>query len=108
MKRAGAACSIPDRSSPLDADPCNAKEERMTRKEILPSLLKICKEAVPELGNGEIDPNKTYRELGINSLDLMQILTVAMKELKTKIPTAQLSEVTTLNGLADLFVKASG
>jgi len=80
----------------------------MKREEVLSKLLKICKEAVPELGGGKLDPNKTYRELGINSLDLMQILTVAMKELKAKIPTAQLSEVTTLNGLADLFVKASG
>jgi len=80
----------------------------MQREEILAKLIRIGRETVPEFQDAEFDPNKSYRDLGINSLDLMQILTVAMKELKTKIPTAQLSEVTTLNGLADLFVKASG
>jgi acyl carrier protein len=80
----------------------------MKRDEINATVLRIGAEIVPELRNREIDTNKSYRELGINSLDLMEILAAAMKELKTKIPSAQLSEVNTIDGLVDLFVKASG
>jgi acyl carrier protein len=77
------------------------------REEILTRLLRIGRQIVPELGDGEIDTSKSYRDLGISSLDLMEILAAAMKELKIKIPSAELSEVTTLNGLADTFVKFS-
>jgi acyl carrier protein len=80
----------------------------MKREEILTTLLKIGKEVVPELRNGEVDINKSYRELGVNSLDLLEILSAAMKELKVKVPSAQLSSVNSINGLVDLFVKASG
>ncbi len=79
----------------------------MKREEITATLLKICRQIVPELGDAEIDTSKSYRELGINSLDLMEILAAAMKELKIKIRSAELSEVISLNGLVDLFVKFS-
>lgn len=79
----------------------------MNKEHALATLLRIGKETVPELGDDATDSNKTYRDLGINSLDLMQILAAAMKEMKTKIPSDQLSGVATLNGLADLFVKFS-
>lgn len=79
----------------------------MDRNQILATLLRISGEVVPDFKNVKVDPVKSYRELGINSMDLMEILAKAMKELKTKLPSDQLSGVSDLDGLVDLFVKAS-
>ena len=72
------------------------------------TVIRIGKEVVADLREGDLDLNKSYRDLGINSLDLMEILVRAMKELKIKIPADQLSQVNNVNGLVDLFAKASG
>jgi len=79
----------------------------MQREEILAKLIRIGRETVPELQDAEFDPNKSYRDLGINSLDLMDILAAAMKEFKVKIPRDEISQITTINGLVDAFVKAT-
>jgi len=79
----------------------------MQREEILARLMRISKETLPYLADDELDVNKSYRDLGINSLDLMDILTAAMKEFKVKIPREELSQINTICGLADAFAKAT-
>ncbi|MCE5333996.1 MAG: acyl carrier protein [Desulfobacteraceae bacterium] len=79
----------------------------MKRDEILATVLRISKDVISDLKDGDIDVNKPYRDLGINSLNLMEILVGAMKELKIKIPADQLASVGTISGLVDEFVKAS-
>ena len=79
----------------------------MKREEILATLIRIAQETMSELVVEEIDLNQSYRDLGIDSLDLIDILTAAMKEFKIKIPTGELAQVNTFNGLADVFVKAA-
>jgi len=79
----------------------------MKRDEILATVLRIGNDVLPELKDGDIDVNKSYRDLGINSLDLMEILVRTMRELKIKVPAGRLTSISTINGLVDEFVKAS-
>jgi acyl carrier protein len=73
----------------------------MTREEVLAVVLKNVKEIVPELEKVGVDLKKTYRELDINSLDLVEIVTTTMRELKIKIPVNKLTTLKTTNDLVD-------
>jgi acyl carrier protein len=78
----------------------------MTRDEVLAVVVKNVKEIVPELEKRGIDLNKTYRELDVNSLDLVEVVTTSMRELKIKIPINELITVKTINDLVDKLFKA--
>jgi acyl carrier protein len=80
----------------------------MNRDEILATLIRIGGDVVPDFRHRRLEGNMSYREVGINSMDLMEILVMAMKELNIKISNDQLSEVNSFDGLVDLFTKASG
>jgi acyl carrier protein len=77
----------------------------MTRDEVLSIVIKNIQEIVPELEKVEVDLNKSYRELDINSLDLVEIVTGTMRELKIKIPINELTKVKNTNGLVDILFK---
>ena len=79
----------------------------MTRDEVLAVIIKNVKEIAPELEKAGVDLNKTYRELDINSLDLVEIITGTMRELKVKIPINELTTVKTTNDLVDKLFKAA-
>ncbi len=78
----------------------------MTRDDVMAVVIKNVKEIVPELETADVDLNKTYRELDVNSLDLVEIVTGTMRELKVKIPINELTTVKTTNNLVDLLFKA--
>ena len=79
----------------------------MTRDEVLAVVVKNVKEIVPELEKTGFDPDKNYRELDITSLDLVEIVTGTMRELKVKIPINELTKVKTTNDLVDKLFKAA-
>lgn len=79
----------------------------MTRDDVKAMLIRHASEIVPELRNEYPDTDKSYREMGIDSLALMAILTAATKELKVKIPRDKLGNINSFNGLADLFVQVA-
>jgi acyl carrier protein len=79
----------------------------MTRDEVTAIVCKNIKEIVPELEKVEVDLNKSYRELDINSLDLVEIVTGTMRELKIKIPINELTKVKNTNGLIDILFKVA-
>lgn len=77
----------------------------MTRDEVLAVLMKNIADVLPEMKGVKIDPKKTNRELGVNSLDLVMIVTNTTRDLKVKVPSAELGKVTNLDGLVDVLVK---
>jgi len=79
----------------------------MTRDDVKAMLIRHASEIVPELRKESLDPDKSYREMGIDSLALMAILSAATRELKVKIPRDKIVNINSLNGLADLFVQAA-
>jgi acyl carrier protein len=79
----------------------------MTRNELMAVVIKIVTETVPELKTEDIDPNKSYRELDINSLDMVEIVNAAMRSTDVKVPVRELTKTNTINGLVDLLWRVS-
>jgi acyl carrier protein len=77
----------------------------MTRDEIWGVIKKHLADAVDDLDVNSIDTTKSMKDYGANSLDLVEVVSRSMRELKVKIPRAELNKLTNIDGLIDLFHK---
>lgn len=77
----------------------------MTRDEVYLIVKKYLLEGVEDLKEEQIDPQKSMKELGANSLDIVEVVSRAMRELKVKVPRAELSKLSNINALVDLLYK---
>jgi acyl carrier protein len=75
----------------------------MNREYILTVVKKHLIDVVGDLEDNQIDPAKSMKELGANSLDIVEVVSCAMRELKVKVPRSELSKLTNLDGLVDLL-----
>ncbi len=64
-------------------------------------------DVVGEIEEHQIDPAKSMKELGANSLDIVEVVSCAMRELKVKVPRSELSKLTNINGLVDQLYGAA-
>jgi acyl carrier protein len=75
----------------------------MERQEVLNVIEKHLIKSVPNVTPG-IDPEKKFTDYGANSLDMVEIVSGTMRELKIKIPRTELSDIKNISGLIDKFV----
>lgn len=74
----------------------------MEREKILEVIVKHLTKSVSGI-EGEIDPEKKFTDYGANSLDIVEIVSGSMRELKIKIPRTELSDIKNISGLIDKF-----
>jgi acyl carrier protein len=79
----------------------------MERDQILQVIEKHLMKSVPGI-TVKIDPEKKFTDYGANSLDIVEIVSGAMRELKIKIPRTELSEIKNIQGLVEKFEAFSG
>jgi len=77
----------------------------MTREEVTAMVFKHLYQALPELRDVTPDPGASYKELGIDSLALLEVISGSTKEMKIKIPRNELANISSVNGLVDLLIK---
>ncbi len=75
----------------------------MQHSDILQVIEKHLKRSVPGI-EGAIDPSKKFTDYGANSLDIVEIVSGVMRELKVKIPRTELSEIKNIEGLIQKFL----
>ncbi len=75
----------------------------MTREQILEVVLRNLVDTVEELEGVEIDPSKSMKDLGANSLDIVEIVSCSMRELKVKVPRSELKNLKNIDELVDLL-----
>ena len=75
----------------------------MGREEILTVIEKHLKKSAPGVTE-KVDANKSFVDYGANSLDIVEIVSGSMRELKIKIPRTELSDIKNISGLIDKFV----
>ena len=75
----------------------------MTKEHILGVVKKHLMDVVDDLQENQIDPAKSMKEMGANSLDIVEVVSCAMRELKVKVPRSELSRLTNLGGLVELL-----
>jgi len=79
----------------------------MQREEILAVVKKHLAEAVDGLDVNGLDTSRSMKELGANSLDIVEVVSRTMRELKIKIPRSELSKVSNVDGLVELLHEVS-
>jgi acyl carrier protein len=79
----------------------------MNREHVLKVVSKHLMDAVDGLEESKIDPARSMKDLGANSLDIVEVVSGAMRELKVKVPRSELSKLTNINELVDTLLKAA-
>lgn len=68
------------------------------------TLLRLAHDFI-ELPDAPIDTSRSLQEYGATSLDLVALVSAAMRELKVRVPRERLAELNNVDGLIALFVE---
>lgn len=79
----------------------------MTRDEVLAVVKKYIADAVEHVDVSALDTSRSMKDYGINSLDMVEVVSRAMRELRIKLPRAELNKLQNIDGLIDLLHKAT-
>lgn len=76
------------------------------------AVLEIVKENLIDTLDEEVDvdaiePSKSMKDLGANSLDIVEIVSSSMRQLKVKVPRSELSKLTNIGELVDLLYQVA-
>lgn len=77
----------------------------MTKEEVLKVISKNIVENLDDMEGQEIDPQKSMKEYGANSLDMIEVVSTSMRELQIKIPRTELADIKNIDELADKFME---
>jgi len=75
----------------------------MDRKHIQSVVLKHLADSVEGLDPETVDTAKSMKDLGANSLDIVEVVSCSMRELKIKVPRSQLAKLENIDQLVDLL-----
>lgn len=79
----------------------------LNREEVVEVVTRNLVDTIEELEGVEIDTSKSMKDLGANSLDIVEVVSCSMRELKVKIPRSELNRLTNIDELVDLLIKTS-
>ncbi len=77
----------------------------MTREEIFSVIQSNMRTIIPGANGQEIIDTKSMRDYGADSLEMVEVVSRSMKQLKIKVPRARLVPVTNLKELIDVFAE---
>ncbi len=78
----------------------------MTRDDVLAIVTKHILDVTEDMTPADIDPVRSMKEFGINSLDIVEVVSASMRELKVKVPRSELPKLTNIDGLVELLYRA--
>jgi len=58
-----------------------------------------------ELDEADFDPSKSMKDLGANSIDIVEVVSCSMRDLKVKVPRSELADLKNVDELVDLLLK---
>jgi len=79
----------------------------MIRENVSAIVIKHILDVTEGVTADRIDPAMSMKDLGINSLDIVEVVSASMRELKVKVPRSELSKLTNIDGLVDLLFAAT-
>lgn len=77
----------------------------MTREEVLQVIKQNIVDNLDDVEMDDIDPSKSMKEYGANSLDMIEVVSTSMRELSIKIPRSELADIEDINALVDKFME---
>ncbi len=79
----------------------------MTKEEVIAVIKEQIVENLDDVEINDIVPDKSMKDYGANSLDIIEVVSCTMRELKIKVPRAELADIATIDQLADKFVEVA-
>jgi len=73
------------------------------RNNVLEVLKKHLGECVEDIDVSSIDTSRSMKDYGVNSLDMIEVVSRSMRELKVRVPRAELNKIENIDGLVDLL-----
>lgn len=80
----------------------------MTRDEVFAVVIKHLANAIDDIDPASIDPSRSMKDYGANSLDIVEVVSASMRELRVKVPRAELNRLTNLDQLVSLLHEVKG
>lgn len=77
----------------------------MDRRQVLDVVIKHLQLNVDGLEGREIDPSKAMADFGASSLDIVEVVSASMRELRIRVPRTELAGLKNIDGLVDLLTK---
>ena len=77
----------------------------MKREEILSIVIKHLNANVDAIDTSAVDPAKSMADYDASSLDIVEIVSASMRELRITIPRTEFAGVTNINDLVDLLYR---
>ena len=77
----------------------------MNQQDVFQVIKKVTLEVLSFLSPAEVTMEKSLKDLGANSIDRMEIVTMSMEDLNVKIPPNEFGEVKNLEGLVNLLLE---
>jgi polyketide biosynthesis acyl carrier protein len=76
----------------------------MDRETIYGVVKKYILENIEDVKEADLDPKKSMKDLGANSLDIIEVVSCSMRELNIKIPRSELADIKNIDELVDKFL----
>ncbi len=75
----------------------------MARADILNVVISNLRNNVSGLETAEIDPSRAMAEYGASSLDIVEVVSTSMRQLRIRVPRPALADLRNIDDLVDLF-----
>ena len=75
----------------------------MTKEQVLAVVKKHIVDTLDDVDEAQIEPGKSMKDIGANSLDIVEIVSSSMRELKVKVPRSELAKLANIGELVDLL-----
>jgi acyl carrier protein len=74
-----------------------------SKEDILAVIRTHLSNAVDDVPAETIEPERSMKDYGANSLDIVEVVSASMRQLRIKVPRAKLKELKDIQGLVDLL-----
>jgi acyl carrier protein/polyketide biosynthesis acyl carrier protein len=77
----------------------------MTKEQVIEVIKKNIAANIDDIDAATIDPQKSMKDYGANSLDMIEVVSTSMRDLKIKVPRSELADINNIDQLAAKFLE---
>ena len=74
-----------------------------SRDDVLAVVKASLMDILEDVDESQFDPSKSMKDLGANSLDIVEVVSCSMRKLKVKVPRSELAGLQNIDQLVDLM-----
>ena len=75
----------------------------VSKEDILKVVVENLLDNLEDVDAADVEPQKSMKDLGATSLDIVEIVSCSMRDLKVKVPRSELSTLKDIGELVDLL-----